>query len=70
MEVLNVFKQYNSATGTTINISKATIIPLANAKIYYIDNKIQNVKINDSEHYVEILGIYFTKDLQTTGIYN
>ena len=30
----------------------------------------QNVKINDSEHYVKILGIYFTKDLQTTGIYN
>ena len=30
----------------------------------------QNVKINDSQEFVKILGIYFTKDLRTTGIYN
>ena len=70
IEILNFFEQYNLATGTTINISKTTITPLANAKIYNIDKKIQNVKINDPQDFVKILGIYFTKDLRTTGIYN
>ena len=70
IEILNFFEQYNLATGTTINISKTTITPLANAKIYNIDKKIQNVKINDSQDFVKRLGIYFTKDLRTTGIYN
>ena len=32
--------------------------------------KIQNVKINDAEDFVKILGIYFIKGLQTAGIYN
>ena len=32
--------------------------------------KIQNVKINDLQDFVKILGIYFTKYLGTTGIYN
>ena len=36
---LNFFEQYNMATGTTINISKTTITPLANAKICKIDKK-------------------------------
>ena len=70
IEILNFFEQYNLATGTTINISKTTIIPLANAKIHNIDKKIQNVKIIDSQDFVKILGIYFTKELRTTGIYN
>ena len=70
IEILNFFEQYNLATGTTINISKTTITPLANAKIYNIDKKIQNVKINDSQDFVKILVIYFTKDPGTTGIYN
>ena len=70
IEILNFFEQYNLATGTTINISKTTITPLANAKIYNIDKKIQNVKINDSEGFVKIVEIYFTKGLQRTGIYN
>ena len=71
IEILNFFQQYNLATGTTINISKTTIKPLANAKIYKIDKKKQqNINLNDSENFVKILGIYFTKDLQTTGIYN
>ena len=68
IEILNFFEQYNLATGTTINISKTTITPLANAKICNIDQKIQNNKINDSQDFVKILGIYFTKDLQTTSI--
>ena len=67
IETLNFFKQYNLATGTTINISKTKITPLANAKIYNIDKKIQNIKITDSEDFVKVLGIYFTKDLQTTS---
>ena len=37
--ILYFFKQYNLATGTTINISKTTITPLANAKTYNIDKK-------------------------------
>ena len=40
IEILNFFEQNNLATGTTINISKTTITPLANAKIYNIDKKI------------------------------
>ena len=47
IEILNLLEQYNLATGTTINISKITITPLANAKIYNIDKKIQNVKIQN-----------------------
>ena len=70
METLNFFKQYNLAAGTTINISKTKITPLANAKIYNIDKKIQNIKITDPEDFVKILRIYFTKDLQTTSTYN
>ena len=68
--ILNFIEQYNLATGTTINISKTTITPLANVKIFTIDKKIQNVKINESQEFVKILGIYFAKDLRTTGIYN
>ena len=37
-----------------------SIIPIKNT----------NVEINDSEDVVKILGIYFTKDLRTAGIYN
>ena len=32
--------------------------------------KMQNIKITNSENLVKILGIYFTKDLKTTSIYN
>ena len=32
--------------------------------------KIKNIKKNDTEEAVEILGIYFTKDLQTTINYD
>ena len=39
LETLNFFEQYNLATGATIKISKTTIIPPANAKIYNIDKK-------------------------------
>ena len=39
IEILSFFEQYNLATGTTINICKTTITPLANAKIYNIDKK-------------------------------
>ena len=72
IEILNPPEQYNPATGTTINISKTTITPLANAKIYNIDKKIQNLKISDPQDFVKILGIYFyfKKTLRTTGIYN
>ena len=65
--MLNFFEKYNLPTGTTINISKTTITLFANAKICNID---QNIKINDSQDFVKILGNYFTKDLRRTGIYN
>ena len=70
IEILNFFEKYNLATGATINISKTTITPLANAKVHNIDKKIQNVKINDSQDFIKVLGIYLTKDLRTTGIYD
>ena len=60
----------NITSGTAINITKTAITLLANAKIYNIDKKIQNVKINDSQDFIKVLGIYFTKDLRPTGIYN
>ena len=41
VEILNFFKQYEKATGAAINISKTMITPLANAKIYNLDKKIQ-----------------------------
>ena len=67
LEILNFFKTYETATGATINVSKTTITPLANAKIYNLDKKIQNVQINNSEGFVKILGIYSTNDLQITS---
>ena len=39
-------------------------------KSIILRKKIQNVKINDPQDFVKILGIYFTKNLRTTGIYN
>ena len=35
-----------------------------------IDKKIQNAKINDSQDFDKILGIYFAKDIRKTAIYN
>ena len=49
LEILNFFKTYEIATGATINVSKTTITPLANAKICNLDKKIQNIQINNSE---------------------
>ena len=39
IETLNFFEQYNLAIGATINISKTTIKPLVNPKIFNIGKK-------------------------------
>ena len=70
LEILTFFKKYEIATGATINVSKTTITPLANAKIYNLDNKIQNIQISNSADFVKILGIYFKNNLQITSNYN
>ena len=70
VEILNFFKQYELATDATINVSKRKITLLANAKIYNLDEKIQNMQIKETTEFVKILGIYFTNNLQETSNYN
>ena len=70
VEILNFFKQYELATGATINISKTKITPLANAAIYNLDQKIQNIQMKKPTEFIKILGIYFTNNLQETSNYN
>ena len=69
LEILNFFKKYKIATGATINISKTEITSMANAKIYNLDKKIQNIQITNPHNFIKILGIHFTNDLQQTSIY-
>ena len=38
-QILNFFKKYEIATGATINVSKTTITPLANAKFIILTKK-------------------------------
>lgn len=70
LEIINFFKKYGIATGATITISRTKLIPLVNAKIYDLDNKIQDIQITDSHEFIKILSIYFTNDLHQTSIYN
>ena len=42
---------------------------MANAKIYNLDKKIQNIQVTDPHKFIKILGIHFTNDLQQTSIY-
>ena len=69
-QILNFFKKYEIATGATINISKTTITPLANAKLYNLDQKIKNIQITKPNYFIKILGIYFTNDLQKSSSFN
>ena len=59
VEILNFFKQYEIATGATINISETTITLLANAKIYNLDKKLKNIQTINPKNLVNFLGIYF-----------
>ena len=70
VEILNFFKQYELATDATIIIFKRKITLLANAKIYNLNQKIQNIQIKETTEFVKILGIYFTNNLQETSNYN
>ena len=65
--ILQFFTQYEIVTGATINISKTTITPPANAKIYNLDKSIKNTQIKDI---TKILGVFFTTDLKTTSTFN
>ena len=42
LKIINFFKKYGLATGTTTNVSKAKITPLGNANIYNFDQQINN----------------------------
>ena len=55
IEIINFFQKYETASGATINTSKTKIIPLANARIYNIQNKIQNFKITKNKDIFKIL---------------
>ena len=67
IEILKFFQKYQTATGAKINLSKTTIMLLANAKIYDLDKKITNIKIKGA---IKILGIYFTDNLTITSTFN
>ena len=47
MEIRKFFKQHEIATRVTIYISKPTITPLADTKIYNLDKHTKNIQIND-----------------------
>ena len=55
IEIINFFQKYETASGATINTSKTKIIPLANARIYNLQNKIQNFKITKKKDIFKIL---------------
>ena len=50
VKILKFFKQYEIETGVIIIISKATITPLANAKINNLDKKIKSIQINNPKN--------------------
>ena len=49
IEILQFIKKYEIGTGTTINLSKTTILSLAGAKIYNLDQKIKIMQVK--KHY-------------------
>ena len=55
IEIINFFQKYETASGATINTSKTKIIPVANARIYNLQNKIQNFKITKNKDIFKIL---------------
>lgn len=69
-EIINFFRKYEKASGTKINISKATITPLTNARIYNLRYKILNFKITKNKETFKLLGIQFSKDLHYANEYN
>ena len=70
VEILKLFRTYELATGAIINISKTKITPLANAKIYNVDQKVQNIDIKKPTEFVKIFDIHFNNNLQETSNYN
>ena len=69
-EIINFFRKYEKASGTKRNISKATITPLTNARIYNLRYKILNFKITKNKETFKLLGIQFSKDLHYANEYN
>ena len=60
--------RYEKASGATINMNKTTITQLANAKIFNLQNKLENFKIIKNKGLFKILGIYSSKDLQFSNV--
>ena len=59
--VLKNFQKLKEATGTTINLKKTTVIPI-NTEI--TTNLPNEITIKEQNETIEILGIYFSEDLQ------
>ena len=49
-------------------MNKTTITQLANAKIFNLQNKLENFKIIKNKGLFKILGIYSSKDLQFANV--
>lgn len=62
--IINFLKKYEKVSGARININKTTITPLANAKIYNLQNNIEDFRITKNNELFKILGLYFSKILQ------
>lgn len=62
--VLKFFEKLNLATGATINLEKATILPINTNNTTYLQQQLPNITIKEQHKTIKILGILFSKDLE------
>ena len=62
--VLKFFEKLNLATGATINLEKATILPININNTTYLQQQLPNITIKEQHKTIKILGILFSKDLE------
>ena len=70
IDIIQFFRKYETASGATINKNETKLIPLANARIHNLQNKIQNIKITKDREIFKILGIFFSNNLNSANEYN
>lgn len=70
IDIIQFFRKYETASGATINKNETKLIPLANARIHNLQNKIQNIKITKDREILKILGIFFSNNLNSANEYN
>ena len=62
--VLKFFEKLNLATGATINLEKATILPINTNNTTYLQQQLPNITIKEQHKTIKILGILFSKNLE------